>query len=170
MPNQNAALNASRFHSGMLAIIGRSNSAVAENHLAKKPSEVVDPSNPQAMIFYSPKGPVDTASLRSFGAPADLGGRVLAGNPQISGRIDYIQDNMTAGVFMVTTGKVEITFPFTEHATILEGEVILTDEAGQTRTLKAGDSYFVRQNQVVTCEVKGKQLIKSFFNVVNPAP
>ncbi|HZI06398.1 MAG TPA: cupin domain-containing protein, partial [Archangium sp.] len=56
--------------------------------------------------------------------------------------------------------------PFTEHATILEGEVTITDSSGQSHDYKAGDSYLIRQGQVVRWEVKGKQVVKSFFNTV----
>jgi uncharacterized protein len=71
---------------------------------------------------------------------------------------------MRAGLFMATRGKVELTFPNTEHATILEGEVTLTDESGQTETFRPGDSYFITQGAVIIWEVKGERVIKSFFN------
>ena len=125
----------------------------------------------QAMIVYSPKDPpVDVSTLQPLGAPGDLGGEVVSGDPKLFGRIDFKEGNLTAGLFMATSGVVRIHFPFTEHATILEGEVTLTDEAGQTRTLKAGDSYFIRQNQVILWDVKGKHVIKSFFNIVEQTP
>lgn len=119
------------------------------------------------MIVYSPRGqPVDQAGFVSLGAPEGLGGRVLEGNPQIFARIDYARGPVAAGLFKATTGKIEITFPFTEHATILEGEVTITDATGQSHVYKAGDSYFIRQGQVVLWEVKGQQVVKSFFNTV----
>ncbi|KFA92882.1 hypothetical protein Q664_12585 [Archangium violaceum Cb vi76] len=101
-----------------------------------------------------------------LGSPENLGGRVLEGNPRIYARIDYSRGPVAAGLFKATRGKIRITFPFTEHATILEGEVTLTDEAGNTHKYKAGDSYFIRQGQVILWEVKGKEVIKSFFNTV----
>ena len=120
-----------------------------------------------AMIVYAPRGkPVNEAGFIPLGAPEGLGGRVLEGNPEIFARIDFSRNGTTAGLFKATTGKIEIYFPFTEHATILEGEVTLTDETGQSHTYKAGDSYFIRQGQTVLWEVKGKQVIKSFFNIV----
>jgi len=122
---------------------------------------------PAAMIVYSPRGqPVSEEGFVSLGDPENLGGHVLEGNPQIFARIDYSHNGTTAGLFKATTGRIEILFPFTEHATILEGEVTLTDETGQSHTYKAGDSYFIRQGQVILWEVKGQQVIKSFFNVV----
>lgn len=120
-----------------------------------------------AMIVYSPRGKsVSEAGFFALGPPEALGGRVLEGNPEIFARIDYSRNGTTAGLFKATTGKIEIYFPFTEHATILEGEVTLTDETGQSHTYRAGDSYFIRQGQVILWEVKGRQVIKSFFNVV----
>ena len=120
-----------------------------------------------SMTIYSLQGkPVGEAGFVALGAPEGLGGKVLEGNPQIFARIDYARGPVAAGLFKATTGKILITFPFTEHATILEGEVTLTDEAGNTHTYKAGDSYLIRQGQVILWEVKGKQVIKSFFNTV----
>ena len=122
---------------------------------------------PQAMLVYSPRGkPVGQDGFVSLGTPERLGGRVLEGNPEIFARVDYTRGATAAGLFKATTGKIEIYFPFTEHATILEGEVTLTDETGQSHTYKAGDSYFIRQGQTILWDVKGKQVIKSFFNVV----
>ena len=119
------------------------------------------------MIVYSPRGqPVSEAGFVNLGAPEGLGGQVLEGNPQIFARIDYAKGPVAAGLFKATTGRIKIFFPFTEHATILEGEVTLTDEAGNSHTYKPGDSYFIRQGSVVLWEVKGKQVIKSFFNIV----
>jgi hypothetical protein len=170
MPNQNPSAHAARFHSGMLAIIGRRNSAAAENHVTEKSLGAFDVGAPQGLIFYSSKYRLDPATFKSFGTPGDLGGKVLSGDPQLSGRVDFLKGPETAGLFMATTGKVEITFPFNEHATILHGELTLTDTAtGETRSLKAGDSYFVKQGQVVIWDVKDKYVIKSFYNVVSPA-
>ncbi|HLL55079.1 MAG TPA: cupin domain-containing protein [Myxococcaceae bacterium] len=119
------------------------------------------------VTMYSPRNGIDPRSLLPLGDPAAIGGEVLSGNPQLSGRFDLRADNLTAGVFLTTTGAFRVTFPFTEHATILEGEVTLTDEqSGESRTLGPGDSYLIRQNQTVRVDVRSSHLIKSFFNVV----
>ncbi|WNG31302.1 DUF861 domain-containing protein [Cystobacter fuscus] len=117
------------------------------------------------MVVYSPRRRVDESLLRPLGDPEDIGGEVLEGNPVLSARVDFSEQGMMAGIFKATTGKVRIHFPFSEHATILEGEVTLTDETKQTRTLKKGDSYFIRQGQTIVWDVKGKHVIKSFFNI-----
>jgi uncharacterized protein len=122
-----------------------------------------------AIVFYSPRGqPVDEAGFLPLGPPENLGGRVLEGEPQIFARLDYARGSVAAGLFKATTGKLEVTFPFTEHATILEGEVTITDSSGQSHDYKAGDSYLIHQGQVILWEVKDKQVIKSFLNTVEP--
>jgi uncharacterized protein len=120
------------------------------------------------MVVYTPDATVDPSTLAPLGTPESLGGRVLEGSPTLSARVDYSARGMTAGLFKATTGIVEITFPFTEHATILEGEVTMTDASGQSHTYKKGDSYFIRQGQVIHWNVKGAYVIKSFFNITEP--
>jgi uncharacterized cupin superfamily protein len=130
-------------------------------------SSTLNGAEANAMIVYSPRGqPVDEEGFVWLGPPEGLGGRVLEGDPKIFARLDYSRGPVAAGLFKATTGKLEVTFPFTEHATILEGEVHITDGTGQSHLYKAGDSYFIRQGQVLVWDVKGKQVIKSFFNTV----
>ena len=127
----------------------------------------LDGGDATAMLVYTPRGePIDESGFVSLGSPENLGGRVLEGNPEIFARIDYSHNGVTAGLFKATTGKIEVTFPFTEHATVLQGEVTITDGTGQSHTYKAGESYFIRQGSVVIWEVTGQEVIKSFFNTV----
>ncbi|WP_095991793.1 cupin domain-containing protein [Cystobacter fuscus] len=121
-----------------------------------------------SMVVYTPDTTIDQSTLAPLGAPESLGGRVLEGSPSLSARVDYSARGMTAGIFKATTGRIEITFPFTEHATILAGEVTMTDESGQSRTFKKGDSYFIRQGQVVLWDVRTPYVLKSFFNITEP--
>jgi uncharacterized protein len=144
------------------------NSAAMTNRLQEAPSVALDAALRGEMLVYPPKKSVDTSTLVSLGPPEALGGEVLTGTPQLYGRVDFQQGGMMGGLFMATTGSIRVTFPFTEHATILEGEVTLTDGTGKAHTFKAGDSYFMRQGSVVLWDVKGAYVIKSFFNVTEP--
>lgn len=117
------------------------------------------------MRVYPLSHPIVDQDLADLGDPKDLGGRVLSGNPRISARVDFQDRGMTAGIFEATTGTVEIHFPFTEHATILEGHVTITDESGRSHTYGPGDSYLIHQGQVVRWEVAGARVRKSFFNI-----
>ena len=116
------------------------------------------------MIVYRAGEKVPDSELADLGAPENLGATVLEGEPKISARIDYAQDQLLVGVFQATRGKVRIHFPFTDHATILNSNVELTDQWGNTARLEAGDSYFIRQGSVILWEVRGKAVQKTFFN------
>jgi uncharacterized cupin superfamily protein len=118
------------------------------------------------MRAYPLSRPVPTQELVDLGNPAELGGKVLKGEPRIAARIDFQEGGMTAGIFEATTGTIQITFPYTEHGTVLEGAVTITDEAGEAHTYGPGDSFLIRQGQVVLWEVAGERMRKSFFNVV----
>ena len=117
------------------------------------------------MIVYQLHTQVPDAAFVDLGAPEALGGKVLKGSPKISARIDFKEQGMMAGIFEATTGTAEIHFPFTEHATIIEGEVTITDASGQTQTYRPGDSYLIKQGQVVVWDVQCERVRKSFFNV-----
>ncbi len=58
-------------------------------------------------------------------------GTVLSGDPKLSGRIDYQDGPATAGVFQAPRGDAQIRFPFTEHATVVEGAVTLKEKRGR---------------------------------------
>lgn len=120
------------------------------------------------MLVYPCRMRVADEELMDLGDPAGLGGEVLEGSPKISARIDFSQNGFMAGIFEATTGKVRINFPFTEHATIIEGEVTLTDESGQTHTFRPGDSYLIQQGQIILWDVKGRRVRKSFYNYTQP--
>ncbi len=127
-----------------------------------------------SMVVYRPGERVSEAELVDLGPPANLGATVLDGDPRISARVDYARADLLGGVFQATPGKVRIDFPFTSHATILDGEVELTDQWGNRARLEPGDSYFIRQGSVVVWEVQGRALQKTFLNHMaesgSPAP
>ncbi len=116
------------------------------------------------MIVYRKGAKVPESELVELGPPASLGGTVLEGDPRISARIDYAEGRLLGGVFQATGGKVRIEFPFTEHATVLDGEVELTDQWGNNARLAPGDSYLIRQGSVILWEVRGQAMQKTFFN------
>ena len=117
--------------------------------------------------------PLNTADVEAElplfpGTAEQLGGQVLRGPLEIRVRIDFQQDGLSAGLFETSSGLVSILFPFTEHATILLGEVTLTDESGRSHTYKPGDSYLIQQGQRILWDVKTPRVRKSFFNITRP--
>jgi hypothetical protein len=158
------------FNSGSdLGVLVPHGDGVAAKSAVQELPPVMSTVAPEAMKVYSLRTAVDMSTLVAFGPPDALGGQVLSGQPELFGRVDFQQGNLLGGLFMATTGLIRVTFPFTEHATILEGEVTITDAMGNTQTFRQGDSYIIRQGQVILWDVKGKHVIKSFFNYTEPA-
>jgi len=116
--------------------------------------------------FYNARTPVPQGELVDLGDPANLGGEVLEGDPRISARIDYASGWITGGVFQVTKGVLRVSYPFTEHATVLVGWVRITDEEGESHWYGPGDSYIIPQGTTVLVEIPTPVLQKSFINVV----
>ena len=116
------------------------------------------------MLVYRAGERVAESDLVDLGPPANLGGTVLEGDPRISARIDYARGGLLAGVFQATRGKARINFPFTEHATILHGEVELIDQWGNHAQLGEGDSYLITQGSVIFWEVRGPAVQKTFLS------
>lgn len=63
-------------------------------------------------------------------------------------------------------GVLRVTYPFTEHATVLVGWMRITDENGKSDLYGPGDSYFIAQGTTVLVEVNTSILQKSFLNIV----
>jgi uncharacterized cupin superfamily protein len=112
---------------------------------------------------YAPGEEVELSSFMALGSLANLGATVLDGEPEAWLRIDFADAGMSAGLFVASAGKVRYAFPSTEHATIIEGEATFTDRHGRSETYRPGDSYFIAQGEVMTCECDVR-VIKSFFN------
>ena len=81
-------------------------------------------------------------------------------------RLDYVNDNISGGIFESTKGKARVVFPFTEYATFLRGRVRITDVATCTeQLLKPGDSYIIEQGTIVIWETITPNAQKSFLNI-----
>ncbi len=95
------------------------------------------------MHAFKLKHPVP--DLQPIGSVSLLGATPTAGDPQVAGAMIYgePQDAFTCGLFSSTEGSFTMTYPFTEHATVLEGEVELTVAGGEpqrfTGTHSLGD-------------------------------
>lgn len=124
------------------------------------------PENPSPMRVYLKDSEVPQSELVDLGPPSNLGGVVLSGDPKISARMDYVNGPAAAGVFQATKGDILVKFPFTEHATVLNGSVTITDQTGKKHKFMPGDAYLIRQNTTVLWQVGGGKVQKSFFNIV----
>lgn len=79
-------------------------------------------------------------------------------------RIDYESATATGGLFRQNPGKVEIIWPCTEHAFVLEGRVTITYQAtGESVTYGPGQGWTHTKGERITWEVKNGRFVKSFF-------
>ncbi|MDH2432133.1 cupin domain-containing protein [Pokkaliibacter sp. MBI-7] len=109
------------------------------------------------------------AELDAWGSVTDLGSELLEGDVKAYGKMTFggPTDAVSAGCFGATQGKFRMVYPFNEQATVLSGEVILTDESsGESRHYRAGDSWFVTKGTAVLWEVVSDSFVKHYFAVV----
>lgn len=90
------------------------------------------------MHAFKLKHPVP--ELQPIGSVSLLGATPTVGDPQVAGAMIYgePQDAFTCGLFSSTEGSFTMTYPFTEHATVLEGEVELTVAGGEPQRFAPG--------------------------------
>ncbi len=96
---------------------------------------------------------------------AEIGANVLEGDPQQSGRVDFgsMETPIISGVWECTQGKFQISYPWNEMATILEGSVTITDASGNAVTYNPGDSHFAVKGEQVTWNITSPKVRKCFF-------
>ncbi len=117
---------------------------------------------------YSSGETIDPATLVPFDTRAN-GAIKVEGDIDAKMRIDFEGDTAIGGVFTQKQGKVEIVWPATEHAFVLEGEVtILNITSGESRTYRPGDGWVIKKGEHVSWEVRSDRFTKSFFTVIEP--
>ncbi len=102
--------------------------------------------------------------LQPIGSVSVLGATPGAGDPQAGLNMVFgtPTDKLSCGIFSATKGTFTMIYPFTEHATVLEGEVALTVN-GETTHYHKGDSWFVEQGTAVEWEVLTDRFVKNYF-------
>ncbi|WP_058910478.1 cupin domain-containing protein [Entomohabitans teleogrylli] len=104
--------------------------------------------------------------LQPIGRVSLLGATPTDGDPQVAAAMIYgaPQDAFTCGLFSATRGGFTMIYPFTEHATVLEGEVELTVAgSGKTQRFQPGDSWFVEQGTEVQWKVVSERFVKHYL-------
>lgn len=108
------------------------------------------------------------ADLPELGSIKDLGGEVFeGGDVRFHGKGTYgaPTDAINAGYFGTTKGRYRLVYPFSEQATLLSGEVRITDEStGQATLFKAGDSWFITKGTSTLWEVISDGYAKHYLS------
>jgi uncharacterized cupin superfamily protein len=113
---------------------------------------------------------VAIAELDSWGSLAGIGGEILeGGDVQAFGKFTHGSpaEPISAAYFGTSKGKFRLVYPFSEQATLVSGEVRITDEStGETRHFKSGDSWFVKKGTPTVWEVIGDSFTKHYLAFV----
>lgn len=93
-----------------------------------------------------------SASEPEFGAPAP--DRLFSGDPRFTTwNVEEAAGGLYAGIWEATPGKWRIVYDEWEFCHILSGVSIITEDGGETRTVRAGDSFVLRPGFRGTWEV-----------------
>jgi uncharacterized cupin superfamily protein len=106
------------------------------------------------------------AALDDWGTPEDIGARTLEGDVRVSGtfQLGSPQTSVFGGIYAATKGKYHVAYPFHEHATLLSGELELTDErSGRTVRYGAGDSWVIAKGTPVVWSILSDRICKSYI-------
>lgn len=108
------------------------------------------------------------SSLERWGSPEDIGSTTVEGEIDCAGSFDLGDPDkpVFGGEYSVSRGKYRVSYGFHEHATLLEGEVALTNEAtGETVIYRAGDSWLIAKGTPVLWDVRSEIARKSYLAV-----
>jgi len=104
--------------------------------------------------------------LDAWGTPEDIGAATLEGPIQVSGKIVFgsLETPVSGGFYAATRGRYRVVYPFHEHATLLEGELELTDETtGQTEIFGPGDAWIIAKGTPVIWHIRSALIRKSYI-------
>ncbi|GLS33344.1 hypothetical protein SAMN04488498_105105 [Mesorhizobium albiziae] len=87
---------------------------------------------------------IDTDSVEpEEGAPAP--DRLISGAPKFrTWNVEEAEGGLYAGIWEATPGKWRIVYDEWEFCHILSGVSVVTEDGGEARTVKAGDSFVLR--------------------------
>lgn len=107
--------------------------------------------------------------LESWGSIVDFGSELIEGEAKVFGEFTVGNPDIpiNGGYFGVTKGIYRMKYPFSEQATIVTGQITLTDEkTGEKWILKEGDSWVVEKDTELLWEVNTDFFIKHYFCAV----
>lgn len=107
------------------------------------------------------------AELDAWGSFSTLGAEILeGGDVQAYGKMTYgaAADAVSAAYFGTSKGKYRLIYPFSEQATVVSGEVRITDESsGKAEVYRPGDSWFVEKGTSTLWEVLTGSFVKHYL-------
>jgi uncharacterized cupin superfamily protein len=109
--------------------------------------------------------------LDAWGRPEDIGAHTLEGPIAVSGKILFgsLDAPVSGGLYAATRGRYRVVYPFDEHATLLDGQLRLTDVGtGTTVAYGPGDSWIIASGTEVIWDIRSEHIRKSYLAVSLP--
>ena len=105
--------------------------------------------------------------LTPIGSVAVLGAEVIDGDPQASG-LELLGtmgvDQNCVGVFACSQGRFQVEHSFAEHATLLEGELVLINlVTGTEQRFLAGDSWYIAIGDKIEWQIRSDRIVKHYL-------
>lgn len=107
--------------------------------------------------------------LDSWGTVTDLGAELLEGDGKTYGKftIGNPEVAINGGYFAVSKSVFRMTYPFTEQATIVTGNITLTNEdTGEKWNFSKGDSWIVEKGTRVLWQVNSDFFVKHYLSAL----
>lgn len=104
--------------------------------------------------------------LDSWGTPEDIGAETLKGPIAVAGKIVFgsLEALVSGGFYAASKGRYRVVYPFHEHATLIEGELAITDEeSGETIIYGPGDSWIIAKGKAVVWDIRSESIRKSYL-------
>ncbi len=120
------------------------------------------------MSLTAIKNGITLDQLDAWGTVADLGSEILEGEVKCFGKMTAgaPTDPVSAAYFGTTQGKFRMVYPFNEQATVVTGEVVLTDEVERPDQPFQGRRQLVRdQRHAGAVEVVSDSFVKHYYAV-----
>jgi uncharacterized cupin superfamily protein len=120
----------------------------------------------KTMLILNDK--VNNAELAAFGSVANLGAKVLEGDPQASGAalVGKEGDPQILGIFACTQGKFQVDHTFAEHATLVKGRVTLVDNvSGERKTFGPGEAWYIEKGENLDWIIESEEMVKHYLAI-----
>ncbi|MBP6116431.1 MAG: DUF861 domain-containing protein [Neisseriaceae bacterium] len=115
------------------------------------------------------KSTMALTDLDSWGTVADLGSEILEGECKAYGQFTVGNPELpiSGGYFGVSKGVFRMTYPFSEQATIVSGNITLTNEGtGEKWTFGPGESWVVEKGTTVLWDIHSDYFVKHYLSAV----
>ena len=110
-------------------------------------------------------------ALDSWGSPSDAGAEIIEGPVSQWGSIvvGQIEGDIHAGFYSASKGKFRFRYPYSEHSTVLKGEVTITDETnGVTASFGPGDSWIIEKDASIIWDIGSETVVVSYLGASTP--